>query len=124
MQIAKSDPMNANAKMKKVKVSKAAGTSSANGTDGQNSNWFGSPNNKGTQTTNNDWFGGNANNNTAPKGKKTTSAATSKGSNNDWFGSAANNSPPNGTGTARKGKMTKANDTNNNWFAPSNGMSK
>jgi hypothetical protein len=45
------------------------------------------------------------------------------GTNNDWFGGPTNNMGANGAG-ARKGKMRKANENNNNWFAPNNGTSK
>jgi hypothetical protein len=106
VQSAKFDAMNANAKMKKGRVTRAAAPSSATANNGQSNNWFGSPNNRSTKT-NSDWFGGEADTSTR-KGKTSTSATTNNGFDNDWFGGSANNVGAKGTGTARKGKMAKS----------------
>ena len=93
------DPMNANAKMKKrARVGKTSSTANTASQRGQNSNWFGgNSNNNGMKTTNNDWFGNNSNNNPGTKSKTSKSTTTNGGFNNNWFGNSENNNGASGT---------------------------
>ena len=106
--VPQTDPMNANAKMKKrARVGKTSSTASTASQSGQNSNWFGgNSNNNGMKTTNNDWFGNNQNNNPGTKGKTPKSTTTNGGFNNNWFGSSENNNGA--SGTVKKKKVSRS----------------